>query len=467
MSEKQNEPNHLDLSEDEFYYQATRQTPEGDADLFFEKQQKTRGNETAKVSNRPVFKNNDFKKAAMNGARVIRKKFKESIPPEEYGTLRKHLPIIAAMLAGMLIGIWVSMYALPGTPMFKSSSLGRFITESANSAAKEASSGVYNNLSEQLSAVENQKQVISESSDQPNMTVSEIVKQYRSSVVTVVAKLKGLDEWGEQRNFIGSGFILNGDGMIATNHHVIAGADELSVILSNGNEYKVHEINSDEDSDLTILKLDKKIQLPGIVTVGDSDNITVGEQVVAIGSPVSRNFAGTVTSGIISGKDREVVIDGSSIKYLQTDAAINEGNSGGPLFNSRGEVIGINTAKMSENVQGIGFAIPINILKGKLDYLSKVPLYTGFTAKDLNPAAYEALNIKNGLVVLEVEKNSPAAKAGIETNDIILKFDLEEISTTSRMNELRENHKAGDTILLTIKRGNFTFDVTLTLIKRP
>lgn len=420
-------------------YKPTRQTPEGDADLFFEKDQNRSDQARPKTPKLPKYSND----------------------PKQY------LPIVATLLIGVLLGIWLSVFLLPGTQLFKSSSLGKFITETANNAAFDASTSVFNNLSKELSAVEQQRQIILEASDKSDMSVSEIVSQYKSSVVTVIAKLKDVDEWGEPRNFIGTGFIINGEGMIATNHHVIANADELTVILASGEEIPVREINSDPDTDLTILKLNRKIQLPGIVTVGNSDDITVGEQVVAIGSPVSRNFAGTVTSGIISGKDREVFIDGTSIKYLQTDAAINEGNSGGPLFNSRGEVIGINTAKMSEDVQGIGFAIPINRLKEKLDYLSTVPLYTGFTAKDLSPETFEALNIKGGLVVLEVASKSPAEAAGIETNDIIVKFDGQEVSTTSQLNKLREQHKAGDKVVMTIKRGSFTFDATLTLANRP
>lgn len=419
--------------------QPTRQTPEGDAYLFFE---------------------NDHAKSNINKA--VR-----PTGPKPDSLLRKSLPIISTLLVGVIMGIWVSIFMLPSTQFFKSSSLGRYIADTANNAAFDASSSVFNNLSKELSAVEQQRQIIKEASDKVDMTVSEIVTQYTSSVVTVIAKLGDVDEWGDQRNFIGSGFIINGEGMIATNHHVIANAAEISVILASGEEIPVREINSDPDSDLTILKLSRKIPLPGIVTVGNSDDITVGEQVVAIGSPVSRDFAGTVTSGIISGKDREVFIDGTSIKYLQTDAAINEGNSGGPLFNSRGEVIGINTAKMSEDVQGIGFAIPINRLKEKLDYLSTVPLYTGFTVKDLNPEAYEALNINGGLVVLEVADKSPAQEAGIEPNDIILKFDGTEVSSVSQVNKIREQHKPGDKITLTIMRGSFTFDLTLTLANRP
>lgn len=259
-------------------------------------------------------------------------------------------------------------------------------------------------VQKQLAAVEEQKEIIEDARQVPNMTVSEIVEQNKTSVVTIVTSIADPELAGETRRFIGTGFILNREGMIATNQHVVGGAETITVILSDGRELKGQEINSDRDTDLAIIKIDDRNMLPGIVTMGNSNDINVGEQVVAIGSPVSRNFAGTVTSGIISGKDRNVYIGDSVINYLQTDAAINEGNSGGPLFNAKGEVIGINTAKMSDDVQGIGFAIPINILQEKLAFLSKVPVYTGFTAKDLSPEAMEALNISNGIVVIAVDQ---------------------------------------------------------------
>lgn len=377
---------------------------------------------------------------------------------------RAVLPI-AAGLIGLFLGIWLSLFVLPGTSFFQGSKMGEYINGQIRSAT--GSSGVTPVPVQQTSGVENQKDIIDKTSNTPNMSVSEIVAQYESSVVTIVAEVEDTEFEEEIRNFIGTGFILNGDGMIATNQHVISGADKLTVILSDGRELSAHEVNSDPDTDLAIIRLDDEIKLPGIVTVGNSDDIIVGEQVVAIGSPVSRNFAGTVTSGIISGKDRAVYIGGTRINYLQTDAAINEGNSGGPLFNAKGEVIGINTAKMSEDIQSIGFAIPINTLKEKLVYLSRVPLYTGFTAKDLNEDAKEALGLDNGVVVMEVEEGSPAERAGLESNDIILTFDGRAIENTSQMNEIRERREAGDIIEMLVKRGEENLKMQLKLSSRP
>lgn len=376
------------------------------------------------------------------------------------------LPFITGVV-GIVLGLALAVLILPQTPLFPSSPLGQYIDERSSQAALEVSKGVMSDVQKQLAAVEEQKEIIEEARPVPNMTVSEIVEQNKTSVVTIVTSIADPEYAGETRQFIGTGFILNREGMIATNQHVVGGAESITVILSDGRELKGHEINSDRDTDLAIIKIDDRNMLPGIVTMGNSNDIDVGEQVVAIGSPVSRNFAGTVTSGIISGKDRNVYIGDSVINYLQTDAAINEGNSGGPLFNAKGEVIGINTAKMSDDVQGIGFAIPINILQEKLTFLSKVPVYTGFTAKDLSPEAMEALNISNGIVVIAVDQGSPADEAGLEEKDIILKFDGQEILKTTEMTELRERHEVGDIINMEVKRGNDIFQVKLEISERP
>lgn len=300
-----------------------------------------------------------------------------------------------------------------------------------------------------------------------SLTVKEIVQQNEASVVTVVTKL--IDEAeSTERNFIGTGFILNGDGLIATNQHVISGADRLSVIFSDGTEVDAQEINSDAISDLAILKLTDNKNLPGIVSLGDSDKVSVGEQVVAIGSPVSRRFAGTVTSGILSGKNRPVSLEGEEAIYLQTDAAMNEGNSGGPLFNDRGEVIGINTAKMSSDVQGIGFAIPINILKTKLNQLSKPPIQLGFVVKDLSDEAKRNLKVDQGVEVIEVINQSAADQKGLRPQDIILSFDGTGIKNAGHLNQLKEEKQPGSQASLDILRQGKRLTVDLPLdVKGP
>ncbi len=376
------------------------------------------------------------------------------------------IPVLTGLM-GLILGIALTVGFLPETGLFRASALGRYIDDSARQAVETAQRTILEDVARQLSAEEEQRQVIEETSEQPAMTVTEIVSQNKAAVVTVVAQIQDPELPEDYRNYIGTGFILNSDGLIATNYHVIADADELTVILSDGRELAAREINSDQETDLAIIALEEKTELPGIVSLGDSTAIDVGEQVVAIGSPVSRDFAGTVTSGILSGKDRHVYIDDSTISYLQTDAAINEGNSGGPLFNERGEVVGINTAKLSEDVQGIGFAIPINTLKEKLDFLSTVPLYSGMSFKNLPPEAYAALGIDSGVAIIKVDEGSPADAAGLKVQDIILTYDGQEILTTSQLIEIRERHESGDTVKVLIRRGDNTFETTLQLFRRP
>lgn len=370
-------------------------------------------------------------------------------------------------LVGLLLGITLTVGFLPGTGLFRTSALGRYIDDSAKDAVETAQREILEDVAKQLSAEEEQRKIIEESSDAPAMTVTEIVSQNKAAVVTVVAQIEDPDLPEDYRNFIGTGFILNSDGLIATNYHVIADADQLTVILSDGRELRAEEINSDQESDLAIIALEEKTELPGIVSLGDSSTIEVGSQVVAIGSPVSRDFAGTVTSGILSGKDRKVFIDETEISYLQTDAAINEGNSGGPLFNEKGEVVGINTAKLSEDIQSIGFAIPINILKEKLDFLSTVPLYSGMSFKNLPPEAYAALDIDSGVAIIKIDEGSPAELAGLKIQDIILEYGGEKVLTTSQLIEIRETHQPGDTVKVLIRRGDNTFETNLQLFRRP
>ena len=376
------------------------------------------------------------------------------------------IPVITGFI-GLFLGIVLTISLLPGTESFKSSSLARYIEASSKKAAEAARDDVLKDLAMRLSAEEEQRKIIEETSNVPEMTVSEIVSQNEPAVVTVVAQIEDPDLIEDYRNFIGTGFILNSEGLIATNYHVIADADQLMVILSDGREIIAQEVNSDPDSDLAIIELIEKTDMPGIVSMGDSSEIEVGEQVVAIGSPVSRDFAGTVTSGILSARDRKVFIDETDISYLQTDAAINEGNSGGPLFNEKGEVIGINTAKLSEDVQGIGFAIPINTLKEKLDYLSTVPLYSGMSFKNLPPEAYQALGIDSGVAIIKIEEGSSAQQAGLQIQDIILEYAGVKVQTTSQIIELREQHEAGDSVSVVVRRGDNTFQATILLTVRP
>lgn len=220
----------------------------------------------------------------------------------------------------------------------------------------------------------------------------------------------------------GSGFIITEDGYIVTNYHVIEGADKLTVTLNGGEQYEAEVIGYEEDNDVALIKIDATGLSP--VSIGDSDDLHVGETVCAIGNPLGE-LTNTLTTGTVSALDREINTDGTPVNMLQTDCAINEGNSGGPLFDMNGNVIGITTAKYyGDTIEGIGFAIPINdVMRIVADlkeygYVTGQP-YIGVTLTDMNSVTAEFYNLPVGVYVNSVEQGSPAEAAGLQAEDII------------------------------------------------
>jgi serine protease Do len=236
---------------------------------------------------------------------------------------------------------------------------------------------------------------------------------------------------GSQRPFkqrsLGSGFIINSDGYIITNNHVVAEADEVVVILEGGDEYPAKVLGTDEKTDIALIKIEPKNGLP-TCRLGDSDKARVGDWVLAIGNPFGLGH--TVTAGIISAKGREIGA-GAYDDFIQTDAAINPGNSGGPLFDTAGNVVGINSAIFSRSGgnQGIGFAIPINLVKAIVSQLEEKGTVTrawlGVLIQQITPEIQESLELKAraGALVADVVKGGPADKAGIQRGDVIVRFD--------------------------------------------
>ncbi len=227
---------------------------------------------------------------------------------------------------------------------------------------------------------------------------------------------------------LGSGFIIDKEGYILTNNHVIENASEIKVKLSDEKEFDARIIGRDPKTDIALIKIDVENHLP-VVNIGDSDLLEIGEWVVAIGNPFG--LEQTVTAGIVSAKGR-LIGSGPYDNFIQTDASINPGNSGGPLFNTRGEVVGINTAIIASG-QGIGFAIPINMAMDILPQLKEKGMvvrgWLGVMVQHITPDLAESLNLENkeGALVADVVKGAPAEKAGIERGDIILEFDGEKI----------------------------------------
>lgn len=298
-----------------------------------------------------------------------------------------------------------------------------------------------------------------------NMTTQDVFRKVAPSVVIV--STKGLMQNGmipQEVEGIGSGFIINEEGYILTNYHVVEGAQEVTVTLSTGKEYKAKVVNYDQNQDIAMIKMEGDFKVPAVAELGDSSKLAPGEEVIAIGTPLSKDFAQTVTKGVVSAVGRTVNTQtGNQVNLIQTDTAINPGNSGGPLVNSEGKVVGINTLKLAGGAEGIGFAIPINEVKSKLDVLSKPILNIGIKAREINKEMAKQYKEPEGIYVVETEEFSPAEKAGIRPGDIIVKFDGKSAKTLDELTKIKNTKKAGDTVSVELIRNGKTIKTDLVL----
>lgn len=357
-------------------------------------------------------------------------------------------------LLGTALGVYSTLNVLPGSAMFNESKLGQLLAEGNTGKTVQIST----------------PQLASE-----RLSIPQIVKMVQPAVVTVTVKVPAsasfFNPQGGYSESIGTGFILNDQGLIATNYHVVEGGESIKITLYTGKEVGAKVVNYDAANDLAVLSLTENVAIPGKVTLGDSDNLQVGESVIAIGNPLSQEFAGTVTSGIVSATDRVVSINNAEYHYIQTDAAINGGNSGGPLINARGEVIGINSAKISStasaSIEGIGFAIPINVLTSKIDVLSKAQLLIGIAGRDINDTTGQQSSLPAGILVVEVADNSPAFLAAIKVGDVITEFDGKVVKSVQELNDLKNAKSAGDIVSVKVYREGTYLDLKLTLVVKP
>jgi len=258
---------------------------------------------------------------------------------------------------------------------------------------------------------------------------------------------------------VASGFVISADGYIVTNAHVVEGADKVTVTLNDGSTHEAEVVGTDALKDIAVLKINAKA-LP-VATLGDSDRVRIGEPAIAIGSPFG--LEATVTAGIISTTARDpselkLPVDARRVqKLLQTDAAINQGNSGGPLLNARGEVIGVNQAILPY-AQRIGFAIPINEVKSTIDQIMKEGKVTypaiGVVIQDVTKDSYKDLKIEvdHGAYVWQVNAGGPADKAGLEPGDVILRINEVSISKSNDLIEEIQKHKVGDRVTLLVAK---------------
>ena len=300
------------------------------------------------------------------------------------------------------------------------------------------------------------------------LTVPQVVEKVTPAVVGVSTKSLVRDQFFnvKEQEGLGSGFIINEEGYVVTNYHVINGAQEVKVIFSDGKEVNAKVINYDAERDIAVIKITDDVKMPGIAQLGDSSTVKAGEEVIAIGNPLGKEFSSTVTKGIVSSPNRKMKTEnGNVLDYIQTDAAINPGNSGGPLINSKGEVIGINTAKkVGEDIEGIGFAIPINEVKTRLGSLSKPILKLGITARTVTPELAKENKLEEGVYVVGVQEFSPAEKAGLKIGDLIIEFGGKRVKTLEELNQAKSQYNDGDSVPVEIIRDGKKVNLNLTLV---
>lgn len=314
-----------------------------------------------------------------------------------------------------------------------------------------------------------------------DLSVTEIAKKVGPSIVGIKMSVKNGRQTGyfnlspSSQDSEGSGIIISSDGYIMTNYHVVQYADKksntaanttLTVYLPDKREVKGTFIGGDSDNDLALIK----VNLTGLPTaeLGDSSSVEVGDPAVAIGNPLGMEFAGSVTYGVISALNRQLDTGDVMMNLIQTDAAINPGNSGGALLNSKGQVIGINSAKISvTGVEGLGFAIPINTAKPIIEqlrsygYVKGKPL-VGISAQEVTEDISSTYGIPVGVYVTEVTPGGAAAAAGIKKGDVIVKLDGKSIKTMADIDAIKKVHKAGDTVDAVLSRNGSQVNVKLT-----
>ena len=294
----------------------------------------------------------------------------------------------------------------------------------------------------------------------PELTAQEIYQRVNPSVVTVLAQLDGSVS-------VGTGVIFRSDGYILTNHHVLAGGRDCSITLDTGQSYEARYVAGDERNDLAVLK----VELTGLpaATFGDSDQLAVGDRVYAIGNPLGVELRGTLTDGIVSAINRDVWVDGRTMTLIQTNAALNSGNSGGPLINAYGQVVGINTIKMmsgEDTIEGLGFAIPTSLAVRWVNEMIEFG--------EIQPQPVLGLSISlipetlpdggRGLEVVSVTPGLSGDNAGILVGDYIVSFAGQEVASTSEILVLRRELRIGDLVPVRIWRNGEYLDLTMEMM---
>ena len=306
------------------------------------------------------------------------------------------------------------------------------------------------------------------------LTPQQVYAMNVNAVVAVTAEIVEYNRYGQTATSasLGSGFLISEDGYVVTNYHVIEDGDRISVTTHDTISHEATVIGYDETNDVALLKIEGSFSC---VTIGSSDQLQVGDQVMAIGNPLGELTA-TLTVGYVSAKDRMVTTDGTAINMLQTDAAINSGNSGGPLFNAKGEVVGINTAKYSgtsssgASIEGISFAIPIDDVNAVLEDLQSQGYvsgaYLGVYVREVDSSA-QSYGVPAGAYVEDTMEGYCARAAGIQAGDIIVAVGEHKVDSLSALTRALRRFEPGDTAIVTVWRSGVEVEIKVTFDERP
>lgn len=421
------------------------------------------------VSGEPPVSDGEETFAAAEDTGSPRPEYREQAKGAGVKTEKSHLgvKIVALALVCALLGGLGGGAIAAAIFSHKLEAAGPAITTSGSNAGAELDGSVTESAMQQLASE------LKTNVGDKSLTPADVYDAYVGSTVGIANEGTGTNFFGQVTAMAssGSGFILTEDGYIVTNYHVVEAADKLTVTLNNGDQYEAELIGYESGNDVALIKIDAAGLKP--VSIGDSDALQVGETVCAIGNPLGE-LTNTLTIGGISALDREVNTDGTPISMMQTDCAINEGNSGGPLFDMNGNVVGITTAKYyGTTIEGIGFAIPINDVMRIVADLKAYgyvtgQAYLGITVMDMDGSTAKMYGLPVGAYVNSVTEGSCAAAAGLQEKDIITGLGEYEIENMTDLVGSLKNFAAGDTTTLTVFRSGESLTLTVTFDeKRP
>lgn len=395
-----------------------------------------------------------------------------TVPPKRGGGLLA-VVLVAAVILGSLIALRAPNDTTPtGTAPEEKPEDGQNFTSMSLPAGETTLAGDETNFTKK--PVVNKRhtaELVISGTPQPTanpttdagLSLQEIYKKVNPSTVSITAEASGLTQYG-------SGVIMTNSGYIITNCHVIDGAKTLTVTLHDGTNHEATLVGKDAISDLAVIRITAK----GLTAAefGDSDQVQVGDIAVAIGDPLGLELRGTMTSGIISAINRDLTISGRTMTLLQTTAALNEGNSGGPLINCYGQVVGINTIKIGDayhsDVEGLGFAIPISSAKEIIDQLISVGYVPGRASLGVETKAFDYqyrffYDLPEGLYITYVSPDSHAWERGLRSGDTLVSLAGEPVTSKEDLNAILAKYKAGDEVAIIIYRDHMVYDGQLIL----